>query len=74
MPLEDETEEDKKKVEPIVKKLRLPYIERERTRWTGPCKIGTSLQLREDFYAVTFLYELKRKTLYNDNKPEYDTA
>ena len=70
VPLEDETEEDIRKVKPIVQKLRQPYTERERTRWTGPSRIGSKLQLREDFYAVTFLYELKRKTLYKDDIEE----
>ena len=74
MPLKDEEPEDINKVTPIIKKLREPYKDRERTRWTGPSRIGTSLYLREDFYAVTFLYELKRKTLYKDDLLEDDNS
>ena len=37
-----------------------------RSRWTGPKSIGTSMELREDMYAVAFLYKLKRMTLFKD--------
>ena len=48
----------------------MPYNELKRTRWTGPSSIGTSLELREDMYAVAFLYKLKRGTIFGDGKEE----
>ena len=32
----------------------------------GPLRLGTSLELREDFYAVSYLYQFKRAVILND--------
>ena len=61
-----ENDEDKELASRFVDKLRLPYNDVKRTRWTGPSSIGTSLELREDMYSVAFLYKLKRGTIFGD--------
>ena len=43
-----------------------PYQKRERDRFEGPRSLGKYLRFREDFYAYTFLHELKRDTLFKD--------
>ena len=48
----------------------MAYKDVPRTRWSGPGSIGTSMALREDMYAVTYLYKLKRKYIFGDDKEE----
>lgn len=45
-----------------------PYQKRARDRFEGPRSIGKCLRLREDFYAYSYLHELKRDTLFNNGK------
>ena len=66
-PSATETEEQTKIAQPFVAKLRMAYNDVPRTRWSGPKSIGTSMTLREDMYAVTYLYKLKRKYIFNDD-------
>ena len=69
-PSATETEEQTKIAQPFVAKLRMAYSDARRTRWTGPASIGTSMTLREDMYAVTYLYKLKRKYIFGDDQEE----
>ena len=48
----------------------MAYKDVPRTRWSGPGSIGTSMALREDMYAVTYLYKLKRKYIFGDDREE----
>ena len=65
-----ESEEQKSIALRYVDKLRMPYKDVPRTRWTGPSSLNTSFELREDMYSVVFLYKLKRMTFYGDNVAE----
>ena len=54
----------------ILDKRLISYRKRNRDIFDGPLNIGTALKLREDFYSVAFLYQLKRKAVCFDNKEE----
>ena len=57
-------------------------IQRERTEFDGPATLGQSLELREDYYAFTYLYQLRRAYLFeqdyygddSNNDSEMDAA
>ena len=68
--LKSETEEQKAIANEFVGKLREPYKDVRRTRWTGPMSLGEGMELREDMYSVAFLYKLKRMSIYGDNVKE----
>ena len=70
LPTATESKEQTAIAQPFVAELRMPYKDVPRTRWTGPGSIGTSMTLRPDMYAVTFLYKLKRKYIFGDDREE----
>ena len=57
-------------------------MQRERTEFDGPATLGQSLELREDYYAFTYLYQLRRAYLFeqdyygddSNNDSELDAA
>ena len=54
----------------IIDERIISYRKRNRDIFDGPLNIGTALKLREDFYSVAFLYQLKRKAVCFDNEEE----
>ena len=67
-PLPDETKEQRKACKSILKERVKPYTERARSVFDGPTRIGTPMELREDYYAYTYIHWLKRSTITDDNK------
>ena len=74
----DETDEQQKICKDILKTRKEPYKKKNRTIFDGPLRLGKSLELREDFYAVSFMHWLKRKAILADSidsdaEPEPDS-
>ena len=65
-PMPEETEEVQNTVKDILKFRNKPYRKQQRDCFDGPISLGSSLELREDFYAVCFLYWMKRKAILRD--------
>ena len=65
-PMPEETEEVQRTVKDILKFRNKPYRKQQRDCFDGPISLGSSLELREDFYAVCFLYWMKRKAILRD--------
>lgn len=42
----------------------------ERNNDDGPINLGTSIELMEDFFAYTFICQLKRKVIYDEDDSE----
>ena len=42
-------------------------VQRERSEFDGPATLGQSLELREDFYAFSYLYQLRRAYLFEQD-------
>ena len=40
---------------------------KKRTGFDGPATLGQSLELREDYYAYTYLYQLRRGYLFEQD-------
>lgn len=57
-PLEGEnlSEDVQKQVDLILAREKKPYVEKARTRFSGPIRLGTSVPLREDFFSIAWLY------------------
>lgn len=60
--------EIKKPATKIIDNMKKPYMEQHRDRFTGPTRIGTGLNLREDFYSAAFLNWFKIE--YITGKPD----
>ena len=58
----------------IVHDFLKPYRQKTRKRWNGPLSIDGSVELDEDFYAYSFLYNLKRRYIFNDEEESEDEA
>ena len=44
------------------------YRKRSRDRFDGPVSIDSSLSLREDFYAATYMHWFKRQVIFDDGE------
>ena len=53
----------------IVEKFEKPFsdAQRDRSEFDGPATLGQSLELREDYYAFTYLYQLRRAYLFEQD-------
>lgn len=71
--LSDETDEQNKTAKFILKGMRKPYKKKYRDSHDGPRNMDQGIELREDFYAYTFLYMLKRKVLFDDGDSSEDS-
>ena len=67
-PLPDETEEQKETCKAILKERKKPYADRSRSVFDGPVRLGSPLEVREDFYAFSFIFWLKRQTIQDDGE------
>ena len=50
-----------------------PYTQKETDQFTGEIRVGSSLEMTEDFYAVAFLFEFHAdywKAIIEYNKKE----
>ena len=45
---------------------------RERSNLKGPRSLDSSLPLREDYYGFTYLYMMKRATIFGDDGSDSD--
>ena len=70
IPVASESEQERAIAKDFVAKLRRPYKDVPRTRWTGPESIGQSMELREDMYSVVYLYKMKRMTIFDDDRED----
>ena len=62
---EYEEEELAKEVDDYVDNIIFkPFTKKERTDYEGPATLGQSIALREDFYAYTYLYMLRRSYFF----------
>ena len=43
-----------------------PYLQKSRERTKGSISLGTSIELAEDYYALTFLHQLRRRYVFDD--------
>ena len=70
--LEGETEEESRLAGKLLVDLSKSYDELERKHDDGPINLGTSINLMEDFFAFSFLCQLKRKVIYNEGEDSED--
>ena len=70
--LPSETEEQKELAKPILEKMKRPYKDKIRNRIDGPMNLGSSLELREDFFAYSFLFKFKRGYIFEDGEVSED--
>ena len=61
-----EKDSDMKLASEYLQIQRQDYFEIDRKETDGPVRIGQSLQLGEDVYAVAYIYQLKRTYIEND--------
>ena len=67
MPLDDETEYDKKLGEEYIhSQLEKSYFEYERSSSEGPRMVNSILRVRENIYSVAYIYLLKRIHIEGD--------
>ena len=69
--------EEYAKVKTIMDKWDISYKDQTRKRLDGPMGFGQSLELRPDYYAFTYVFQLKRKEIYDDgedSKEEEETV
>ena len=55
----------------IIKMESEPYIQKETDQFSGEIRVGQSLDMTEDFYAVAFVFEFKAdywKAIMEDNE------
>ena len=67
MKLEDEDEDLAKEIDTHIESvMKKPFLKKikERSEFDGPATLGQSLKLREDFYAYSYLYQLRRGFLF----------
>ena len=62
----EETEDERKIAKDYLDMLAQPYMEQDRDESDGPRRINTSLKFMEDVYAVSYIYQLKRKYIEDD--------
>ena len=61
----DEDEDVAKEVDKFIDNVILkPFNKKERDDFTGPMTLGQSLLLREDFYAYSYLFMLRRSYFF----------
>ena len=64
----DEDEDVAKDADKYVDNVILkPFRKKPRDDFLGPMTLGTSLQLREDFYAYAYLYQLRRAYFFEQD-------
>ena len=72
--LNSETEEESRLAGLLLVELSKPYNELERGHDDGPINLGTSIDLMEDYFAYSFLCQLKRKVIYNEGEDSEDES
>ena len=64
--LEEETDEERKYIEDILREESIPYKDQIREQEIGEVRLGKGLELREDLYAVAFLHWFKIEHIFGE--------